>query len=93
MKWVRFICCYAPVLRKEAHTLGAGAGLHLIQQQSFGRNPVKTRVYYGALELSNLYIILKPQLTEVEYAKHRIRARRHCLWMYSSTVQGRDAMV
>ena len=63
-----------------------------IKKQSFDRNLVKTRSYYIVLKLSNFYEIIRPWLTEAKYAKRRSKARRRCLWKYSSAVQEREIL-
>ena len=93
MEWVRFTCCNGLVLKREVRTPGVGVGLFSIKQQSLGGDPIKTMSYYVSLESSIFYKIIRPWLTEAEYAKRRKRARRRCLWMCSSTVQGRDTML
>ena len=40
VEWVRFTCCYGPVLRREAHTLSAAASLHSLNRISFDGVPV-----------------------------------------------------
>ena len=59
MEWVRFTCCYCPVLRRKAHTLGVRSPFD--PTKSVGGDHVKTKSYYGALKPSNFYEVIRPQ--------------------------------
>ena len=51
-EYVRCTCCYEPVLKIQAHTLGVGGSPHLNKQNLFDEDHVMTRHCYETLQPS-----------------------------------------